>query len=406
MVELTTAAAVALGGAISALVLGLLVLAVRTRRHISAVHRRLASVMARLEDPGARARQERDSVGRLEQLAETSVLRHVEAEAAQARLAGALRSIGHGVVVCDEAGVVVFRNEAADMMPEETIAEALGAALGGERLFREIELYGSPSRRLGLSAHPLDDGARPVGAVVVVEDRSEGRRADLVRQDFLANVTAELRAPVAALDLLAGTIANDLATEEHPQLAGRLAERLAGEARRASRVIEDVAELSRLDAGVPPPAGPVPVHLLVAEAMEAAMAAATASGVSVKASEPAPDLTVVGDRRHLVSALRHLVDNAVRFSPPGGIVTVQASAEDGWVLLAVSDDGPGVPPHERDRIFESFYRAAGDRSPGRGGSGLGLAIAARAAAGHGGEILVDSSPGVGSVFTLKLPSGP
>jgi len=310
------------------------------------------------------------------------------------------------VVVCDEAGVVVFRNEAADLVPDETVAEVLGAALAGERLVREVELFGSPSRRLGLSARPLDDGARPVGAVVVVEDRSEGRRADLVRQDFLANVSAALRAPVAALDVLAGTIAHDLATEEHPQLAGRLAERLAGEARRASRVIDDVAELSRLDAGVPPPAGPVAVHLLVAEAVGAAMVAAAASDISVKASEPVPELTVVGDRRHLASALRHFVDNAVRFSPPGGIVTVQASAEDGWVLLAVSDDGPGVPPHERDPIFESFYRAAGDRSPGGGASGLGLAIAARVAAAHGGEILVDSSPGAGSVFTLKLPAGP
>lgn len=386
MVELTTTAAVAVGAGAGGLVLLLvLVVAVRAHRRTVAMNRRLNAVMARLEEPGARLRQERDSVGRLEQLAEGSVLRRVEAEAARARLAGALGAVGHGVVVCDETGMVVFRNGAAGAVEDETIDEALRAALAGEHLCHEVELFGSPSRCLAVSGHPLDDGARPVGAVVVVEDRSEGRRADALRRHLLANLTAELRGPVAALDLLAGTIATDLATGEHPHLAGRLAPRLAADARRVCRVIDDVAELSELEAGVGPPADPVPVRLLVAQAVDGAMAAATVCGVAVTVSPPRAALNVVGDRRHLVSALRHLIENAVQSSPADAAVTVQVGTEEGWVLVVVAYEGLGIAHQELD---------------------LGLAIASGVAVGHGGELLVDSVPGQGSVFTLKLPAGP
>ncbi|MEO6121086.1 MAG: histidine kinase dimerization/phospho-acceptor domain-containing protein, partial [Acidimicrobiales bacterium] len=306
MVELTWSAAVALAGGGVTLVLALLIVAVRARRHAASVNRRLAVVMARLEQPGARPRHERDSIGRLEQLAETSVVRSIDAESARARLAGALAAVDCGVVVCDETGEVVFRNGAAAVVAEITgaedvVAEVLAAASAGGRPSREVDLFGS-YRRLSVSGHPLDDGSRPIGAVALVEDRSEGRRIDTVRQEFLANVTAELRGPVAALDLLAATIA----VEHDPGLTRRLAGRLAGEAHRASRVIDDVAELSQLDAGLPPPAGPVPVALLVAEAVEGARSVAGAAAVAVKVAEPDAQVTVVGGRRHLVSALRHL----------------------------------------------------------------------------------------------------
>ncbi|MGH9180630.1 MAG: sensor histidine kinase [Acidimicrobiales bacterium] len=404
MFELTLTAAAALFGGAGALALLLLVLAVRAKRHIRSVNRRLAAVTARLEQPGARPRNERDSLGRLEQLAETSVLRNVEAEAATVRLAGALEAVTAGVVVCDETGEVVLRNTAAVVAgaagADEVIDEVLRAAVAGERAKREVEFFGSPHRSIEVSGHPLDDGHRPVGAVAVVEDRSEGRRLAAVRHDFLAHVMAELRGPVAALDVLAGTIAGD----ERSGLAPRLAARLATEARRVSRVIEDVTELSALDAGLPPPAGPVAVHLVVAEAVRAAHEVAAAFSVEVKAPEPAPGLTVVGDRRHLVSTLRHLVENAVHCSPAGAAVTVVADTVAGWVQVAVADEGPGLEPGQLDRIFESFYRAGG--SGGAGGSGLGLAIAARTAAAHGGSIVVESTPGRGSVFTLRVPAGP
>jgi len=393
MVELTASAAVALAAGTGAVVLVLLVLAVTARRRTTAMNRRLAAITARLEQPGARPRQERDSIGRLEQLAESSVLRSVEAEAAQARLAGALRGVGVGVVVCDETGAEVFRNDAAHPLAEVPGGEAevagmLLAALAGERPQREFEVFDLSARRLVVTAHPLDDGTRPVGAVAVVEDRSEGRRLDGLRRDFLATVTAELRGPVAALEALAATVADDLAGDvgatADPAVTGRLAVRLATEARRVGRVIDDVAELSHLDAAVARPAGAVPVGLLVAEALDGAQAVAAGAGVGLEASGPPAPLSVVGGRRHLVSALRHLVESAARHSPAGAVVTVQATEEDGWVLVAVTDQGQA----------------------GAGRDGLGLAIASRAAAGHGGEVLVDSSPGTGSVVTLKLPAGP
>lgn len=411
MVEMDRATAWVVGAGVAGLVVVLVLLVVRAHRRHVATTRRLASVTARLEQPGARARDERDSVSRLEQLASTTVQRATDADAATARLSGALGAVGQGVVVCDDAGRVVFRNAVAGdlagtgdgrRLTDEAIDALLRDGLAGRSASRTVELVGPPRRSIVVHGLPLDDGQRPVGVVAILDDVSELRRLDVVRRDFLANVTHELKTPVGALGLLAGTIV----AEDDPALTRRLAERLRRDALAVGRVIEDVAELSRLDAGPAYHREPVEVQLVVAQAVGDADPPTPAGRVSIDAAQAPAALAVLGDRRQLVSAVRRLVDNAVRFSPDGATVTVTVARREGWAEVAVADEGLGVPAAELERIFECFYRVGDDRARDPGGSGLGLAIASKVAAGHGGQLLVESTEGRGSVFTLRLPVAP
>ena len=384
-------------------------LAVRQRR---ALARRLSVVAARLDLPGAGyGGDAEDSVERLERLAESAVLRLNEADAVADRLAGALHELPQGVVVCDEQGRVVYRNEATaallrpspgDGMAARAVNEVLDAGTGGSRGSRTVEVVGPPRRTLSITGRPLDDGRRTVGAVAVVEDVSERRRLDVVRRDFVSNLTTEIKTPIGALGLLASTIA----AESDPRLLRRLAERVQRESVRVGRIVDDLMEMSRIDAEVMPDRQPVPVHLVVAQAVEEARSLAYGRSITIDAAEAPRRLTVVGDRRQLVSALRHLLENAVKFSDDGTAVRLKVRQRDGWVEISVHDRGPGVPEPELDRIFECFYRVDRSRAHDTGGTGLGLTIASQVASSHGGEVQVISKEGEGSTFTLRLPAGP
>ncbi|MGH9179243.1 MAG: sensor histidine kinase, partial [Acidimicrobiales bacterium] len=371
-----------------------------------------------LEGPGGPAGDDRDEVGRLERLAEAAVLRLSDADATADRLAGALDAVADGVVVCDDQGEVVFANGAAGGLGVGgdgasgtdgtgtglvgvAVQEALRVALAtedGPPVVRTVDVLGPPRRTVQVSGHALDDGRRVVGAVAVAHDVSEQRRLEVQRRDFLTNVTAELKAPVGALGLLAGTIV----AEDDPALTRRLAARLERDALTVGRVVDDLGELSRLDAEAVPARDPVPVDLLVAQAVEEARAAAPHRTVAVDTAEAPAGLAVTGDRRQLVSALRHLVHNGLTFSD--GEVRVAVTAPPGWAEVTVTDRGAGIPAGELDRVFECFFRGGAARHRAAGGTGVGLAVVARVAGAHGGEVVVSSAEGKGSTFTLRLPA--
>lgn len=410
MVELSRGTAIAIAAAGVGALLVLALALVRSRRRSVGASRRLAAIAARLDAPGAAGVDDRDEVGRLERLAEAAVLRLSDADARADRLGGALEVLPQGVVVCDEHGDVVHCNAAAaaagpgDGLVGEAVHHVLQAVAHGDdgAAARTVEVLGPPRRTLRVRGHALDDGRRVVGAVAVVEDMSEQRRLEVTRRDFLTNVTAELKAPLGALGLLAGTIV----AEDDAALTRRLASRLERDAVRVGRLVDDLAELSRLDAQALPHREPVPVHLLVAQAVEQARCAGPWGAVSIEASTAGPGLTVVGDRRELVSALRHLVENALQLSDAEGEVRVNVAAADGWAEIAVSDSGPGIAAGDLDRIFECFYRVERARARTSAGTGLGLAIASQVASGHGGQVLVSSEEGKGSTFTLRVPAQP
>ena len=352
------------------------------------------------------------SLERLEAVADANAVRCGGMEAVAARLSEALRLVGQGVVVCDEAGRVVYRNDLAatfvgarhgEALAAKAVDDVLAAAVAGEATVQSLELYGPPRRTLTISAQPLEgDGARTIGAVAVIDDVSERRRLESVRRDFVANISHELKTPVGALGILADVIG----AEDDAGEIRRLSERMSAEAFRVSRIIDDLLDLSRIEAEEVPARQPLAVGAVVAEAAERVGSVAQHRGIELRVDEGPPHLAVLGDRRQLVSALHSLLENALHYSDGGSSVEVRVEACGDAVEISVCDHGVGIPSRELERIFERFYRVDRARSRNTGGTGLGLSIVRHVAANHRGEVRVASQEGVGSTFTLRLPLGP
>ena len=378
----------------------------------SQLRRRLDRVRARFDD-GAESRTADDAVGRLELAIERHFSQHEATGAMAGRLVSALNVIPQGIVLADSSGAVVFRNQAAsgfvdarhsEALVESAITELIAAAVGGKAANRTLDLYGPPRRALQLRAVPLDgdDGGRTEGAFLVVEDVSEHQRLDAVRRDFVANISHELKTPVGALGLLAETLAG----ETDPVITQRLAGRMQREAFRVARTIDDLLQLSQIEAGELLVQEVVPLHHVIAEAVDRTRPATELQSVRMVVHEPPRPTTVVGDRRQLVSAVANLCDNAVKYSDIGAEVEIRTSTDGGWVSITVADRGIGIPARDLERIFERFYRVDRARSRDTGGTGLGLAIVRHVVANHGGEVTVTSGEGEGSTFTLRLPADP
>jgi signal transduction histidine kinase len=223
--------------------------------------------------------------------------------------------------------------------------------------------------------------------------------ADQQRRELIANVSHELRTPIAALQAVLENLVDGVATADPATLSTALAQ-----TQRLGRLVAELLDLSRIDAGaVALELEPVPVAELVAETVaEAEVAARVAGrGVGFTTEIRPPQLVARVDRNRVHQVLVNLLDNAARHSPPGGVVAVGARREGERMVVEVSDEGPGIAPEDRDRVFHRFTR--GDRAVG-GGTGLGLAIARWAVDLHGGEIVVaEPVDGRGCRIQITLP---
>ncbi|MHB1445259.1 MAG: sensor histidine kinase [Acidimicrobiales bacterium] len=371
------------------------------RRRLAALTMRLGSDTADAEAGGTER-----VLARVERAAESLLISHNDAERRAARLAGALDAMPLGVILADDLGTIEYRNVLAESMAgghgDVLVEQALEALLerarrSDEAVEDEVDLFGPPRRHYVLRGRPVDDGHRAVGVMATVEDETERRRMDEVRRDFIANVGQELRSPVGALAVLAEMLAEETA----PTVMKRLAARLGAEASRVVRVLEDVIELSRLEAEANPVRQAVSITSVVSEAVSRATPMADTRGVTVVAPARRRRLSVLGDRRQLVAALFNLVENAVKYSERGGSVEIGIDAVEDRVQLSVTDHGIGIPARDLDRIFERFYRVERDADPA--GSGLGLSIVRHVASAHAGSVAVTSQEGAGSRFVLDLP---
>lgn len=404
------------GVALVGLLLGL---AFGRRRGHRAIAQRLTALGTRLgvAQPNDDGKVE-TALNFLEEVTGAATTAVTESSADAVRLRRSLDTLPLGLVLCDEAGTVIYRNTQAETLMTNRYGDALAAQAVTELLDdgwrngvaeRTIELYGPPRRTLTIKSTVIDDGRRPLGVLAVIEDVSERRRLEEIRRDFIANVSHELKTPMGALGLLAET----LQYERDPAIAERLAARIHSEAFRVNRIIEDLLDLSQLEREGAPAREPVPVGLFVAEASERIRTAAEQRGILIHFREPAVNLLVTGDRRQLVSAIHALLENAVTYSPDSSTVTVTAerverSSDDDlgdgpFVRITVSDQGIGIPAKDLERIFERFYRVDPGRARQTGGTGLGLSIVRHVAQNHGGAVSVISREGEGSSFILDLP---
>lgn len=275
-------------------------------------------------------------------------------------------------------------------------ARSRGTSADDHVLLPRSNVPGSGWLAFDLRAAPLSGGR----VLVLADDRTAERRVEEVRRDFVANVSHELKTPVGAIALLAET-ASDAA--EDPEAVRRFTENMHREATRLSTLVQEIIELSRLQAPEQETEFvPVAVADVIDEATDRISVAAQERDVTVVAGR-ADRLSVLGDHALLVTALRNLLDNALRYSPPGTQVRIGVRAVGDVVEVSVVDQGVGLTPEQQDRVFERFYRVDHARSRETGGTGLGLSIVKHVAANHGGEVRLWSSPGRGSTFTLRLP---
>ncbi|MFC8924102.1 sensor histidine kinase [Cellulosimicrobium sp. NPDC057127] len=323
------------------------------------------------------------------------------------RVLAVLRS---AAVVLDDEGEVVRASPPAyalgvvrgDMVAHAAIRDMIDdVRRDGVIRDEELELPRGPVGRGTVMLQVRVAQVGPEHVLVLAEDRTEARRVEAIRRDFVVNVSHELKTPVGALALLAETVQD---AADDPVAVRRFASRMHAEATRLSALVHEIIELSRLQvAGALQQVTVVPVRGVVEEAVDRARTTAQGKGITLTTGGDL-DAAVYGDHALLVTAVRNLLDNAVAYSGENTRVGVGVSRAGELVEIAVVDQGIGIAADEQARVFERFYRVDPARSRDTGGTGLGLSIVKHVAADHGGEVTMWSEPGRGSTFTIRLPA--
>ena len=343
----------------------------------------------------------------------------------RAGLRAVLRSMEEGVVAVDRDERIVLMNDAAgrilDQDPTAVVGREMQTVLplpeAGELLAlaiesrqpgeREVQLPSAGREQfLQLHAAPLGGSDDPLqGAVLVFHDISELRHLEKVRQEFVANVSHELKTPLAAIRGFTETILEDTEMEEATRR--RFLERVRHQVLRLAEMVDEVLMLSRLESHAAAGAtGRADLTECIRDVVQAQLPIAGEHEVELRVDIPSDPVFVHGDAEGLRRIVGNLVDNAVKYTPSGGWVQVRALATDDGVIAEVEDTGIGIPAESRDRVFERFFRVDPGRSRAAGGTGLGLSIVKHLVAALDGEVEVEASESGGSLFRVRLESAP
>ena len=328
----------------------------------------------------------------------------------KAESAAVVEAMSEGVIAADDRGRITTANPSARRLlgyaadaplPElpqifrsREARELVDTVLAGDAdASRTLDLDG---RTLLITGRALPSG----GAVLVMHDLTELRRLESVRRDFVANVSHELKTPLTSISGYSETLLSD---RPDPETVHLFLTRIATNARRMQHLVDDLLDLSRIEAGRWQPAiQPVDPGELAREVW---------TGLQDRNGRPIPrfevrvpgGLRVQADADALRQVLTNLLDNALRYTDAGGLITVSGRPEAGGVRLDVSDTGTGIPRDHLPRIFERFYRADPSRSREEGGTGLGLSIVRHLVEGHGGRVSADSVLGQGTTISCWFP---
>ena len=258
---------------------------------------------------------------------------------------------------------------------------------------RIVELHAAP-----LGAQDPD----PSGVVLVLHDVTELRRLETVRQDFVANVSHELKTPITAIRGLVETVLDD--GDMPADIRSRFLTKVQDQSMRLSLLVTDLLTLSRLESGDGVlQKDTLDLRRIVQGSVRNLQSTADAKRVSLGVEIPDTPVNVPGDWDALELVVNNLLDNALKYTPPAGSVRVRLRAEADEAFITIEDSGIGIDPKHHDRIFERFYRVDKARSRELGGTGLGLSIVKHVCKVHGGAVAVRSAPGQGATFTVRLP---
>lgn len=321
-----------------------------------------------------------------------------------------LEKMDEGVLVLNESLTPVMANGAARRLlgfgssapahlgSDEILSLARGAVVEGRHLEEALQLW--PQRvTVRVRAIPLEDQG---GVAIVLQDVTEELGTQRIRRQFVANASHELKSPVAGMQALSEAIRD--AVHDDPAMAQRFSEKLVGETERLGRLISDLLDLSKLEDPANVSRRSTNLSLVAEEQFEEVRGAASSKAMDLQ-SRISDEVWVKGDHQQLGLMIRNLLDNAIRYTPERGTVTLSVSRDERDALISVSDNGMGIPLKSQARVFERFYRVDKDRSRDRGGTGLGLSIVKHVVELHGGHVSLDSELGEGSTFTVRLPSG-
>ncbi|HOP40659.1 MAG TPA: ATP-binding protein [Geobacteraceae bacterium] len=336
------------------------------------------------------------------------------------RLDTILRGMGEGVIVTDDTGIVTLANPAfrslfsldTDCIGKALIEIARQPALNNalkkvldsrEELVEEMVLLVPEEKYMLTHWAPLMEDKTLIGTVAVFHDITDLKMLEKVRKDFVANVSHELRTPVSVIKGYAETILTE-GPSLPPEKMTHFTEVIHSHAERLANLISDLLTLSRIESGA---MHLEPAAITLASAVNRALhlldQKARAKDVSLQGGETLAHLPLVqADPDKLEQVLINLLDNAIKFTPAGGSVTVAAVELKDRVRIDVKDTGIGIPPKDISRIFERFYRVDAARSRELGGTGLGLSIVKHIVQAHGGSVAVESFPGKGSTFSFTL----
>lgn len=338
-------------------------------------------------------------------------------QAERSRLVAILENMADGVLLSDYEGRVQVINPAAARMlsvtPDEAIGRSVAELLRHHRLIElwqrcrergeggeEMVELGTQGPLIQVQVTPLRRNG-PHGHLVLLRDLTPIRRLEVARRDLIANISHELRSPLASLKALVETL-REGALEDRPA-ALRFLERAENEVDAMGQMVEELLELARIESGqVPLQLLPTPVSEVLFPLAERFRPLAERAGLTLSIQLPPSLPSLLVDPNRIRQVVSNLLHNAIKFTPAGGKVTVTATAGTGEVVLSVADTGVGISAEDLPRIFERFYKA--DRARSGGGTGLGLAIAKHLVLAHGGRIWAESAEGKGSTFYVVLPT--
>jgi two-component system phosphate regulon sensor histidine kinase PhoR len=334
-----------------------------------------------------------------------------------------LSGMVEGVIALDADQNVVFANERAasllgfvpqtavgrklwQVVRNRSLQDIVRKALSHAEPFQdELNWSGTAITSLTVYAAPLS-GSPPRGAVLVLHDTSRLRRLERLRQEFVANVSHELKTPLSVIKACVETLLAGAA--EDALHRGKFLERIAEQGDRLHALILDLLSLARLESETESfEFEKVKVDSVVNDCLERHRARAQAKNLLLEAVPPAsPSLEAWADEEAVHQILDNLVDNAVKYTPSGGKIWVRWQGVDGHIQLEVEDNGIGIPEHDLPRIFERFYRVDKARSRELGGTGLGLSIVKHLVNAMDGSVSAVSRPGQGTRFLVQLPREP
>ncbi len=332
------------------------------------------------------------------------------------KLSAILDTMGDGVVVIESDGRVAIINSAAEQLldvrarfpggsrisqitRDHEVLRLIGEAMrSGQPHFGELELL-HRRRFLSVIATPISDNGSQ-GVLLTLHDLTRIRQVETTRKEFVSNVSHELRNPLASIKAMVETLESGALEDE--AVARNFLERIHRDVDRMNSMVNDLLELSRLETGqIALHLAPMSLPPLVEDTVTQCRAQAVTKEVLVESQVPADLPLVVGEEDKLREVLINLLENALKFTPPGGKIAVSAAPNGRFVEVCVRDTGIGIAPQHLPHVFERFYKV--DRSRRDGGTGLGLAIVKHIVQAHGGDVRVESQEGAGSAFFFTVP---